>query len=230
MALPKIETPVFNITVPGIKEPVKCRPFLVKEEKLLILGSESEDIEDKISACSQIVSNCTFGKYSQENLLMYQLQWIFINVKAKSTGDILSLNLTCGECGDVRPFNMALTTFEVFGEVDEKTKDIQINDTVGVRIKLPTSELQAQIQELSDTEILINCVEYVWDGEEIVRPETESIEDMAEFIESLPIDIISEIQDFIISLPVVGKRVQYECVSCKKNNELFINGYEHFFV
>lgn len=230
MALPKIETPTFMLTVPGIDKDVKCRPFLVKEEKLLILGAESEEIEDKVTACSNIVSNCTFGLYNQENLAMYQLQWLFLHIKAKSTGDSLELNLTCGDCGDIRPFVMPLTGFEVFGDNNETYKDFTIHGDVGVRIKRPTAEVQGNIQNLDDNEILINCLEYVWNGEEIIKPETETLEELVEFIESIPINSMEEIEKFLISTPVIGKNIEFECVACKHKNRLFVNGYEHFFV
>ena len=134
MALPEIITPTFTIVIPGIKKPVKYRPFLVKEEKLLILASESETLSERVSACSQVVENCTFGLYNDTNLTMYQLQYLFLKIKAKSVGTIQEFNLTCGSCSSSMRYEMNIEDYKIYGEVDTTKKEFKINDEVSIVI------------------------------------------------------------------------------------------------
>ena len=229
MALPEIITPTFTIVIPGIKKPVKYRPFLVKEEKLLILASESETLSERVSACSQVVENCTFGLYNDKNLTMYQLQYLFLKIKAKSVGTIQEFNLTCGSCSSSMRYEMNIEDYKIYGEVDTTKKEFKINDEVSLVIRYPTAEYQGKVDILTDTEIVINCIDHIVNGEEVIDPKDETLGNMLAFIENLPIKLMQDIGEFLTTIPVLGHEISFTCKTCGKDNYVGINGYEHFF-
>jgi len=122
MALPIIDVPTFDLKVPGIKEKIKFRPFLVKENKILTLAAASEIIEDMYSACCQVIENCSFGELNSKDLAMYQIQWIFIRLRSKSIGDTQSFILSCGKCENKINYDMNLSDFEIVGDYETSEK------------------------------------------------------------------------------------------------------------
>lgn len=229
MALPKIDVPTFMVEVPGMKGSVKCRPFLVKEEKLLLLANESDVFKDKISACIQVLESCVYDKIDIGELPMYQLQWLFLKIKAKSVGNVINFNLTCGECEGKRPYDMALDDFEIIGEVSSPTKLFKVNDEVSIRFKYPSAKVQSYADELSDVEMLINSIDKVYSGEEALDPSQETIEEMTQFVESLPLTTVEEVEDYLLSMPYLVHKYEYDCKKCNKHNYVAISGYESFF-
>lgn len=230
MALPKIEVPTFEVEIPGIDKKIKCRPFLVKEDKILILGNESGELKDKVAACQQVVENCTFGEVDIKSLAMYQLQLLFIKIKSKSIGDILNFVLSCGGCDTKIDYDMNINDFKVMGSVDKNTETIKLNDETGVVLKYPNAEVQSSSSELSDLDLISKCIDHIYSGEEIVKPEEVSNEELVEWIENLPLTAIENINKFFENVPVIGHTVEFTCKKCEQPSKVTINGYEHFFV
>lgn len=229
MALPVIDVPTFDIEVPGIKEKIKLRPFLVKENKILTLATASEDAKEMYKACCQVIENCSFGKVDTKNLAMFQIQVIFVKLREKSIGNTQEFTLKCGNCQDTIAYNMELSEFKLVGETETTQKKLEINDEVGIVIKYPTAEVQLAQKELSDTEILINSIEYIYNGEEVIRPEEETTEEVIEFIDNLPINLLNEAAEFFSKIPTLVHNIEYICTKCESKNEILINGHEHFF-
>lgn len=229
MALPVIDVPTFDIEVPGIKEKIKFRPFLVKENKILTLATASESAEDMYRACCQVIQNCSMGNIEPENLAMFQIQAIFLKLREKSIGNTQEFSLKCGKCDDLITYEMNLSDFEIIGDVENTQKKLEINEDVGIMIKYPSAEVQLSQKDLNDTEILINSIEYVYNGEEIIRPEEETVEEMVEFIDNLPVSALNEAAEFFSKIPTLIHKVEYTCVKCETKNQTVINGYEHFF-
>lgn len=229
MALPKIDVPTFMVEIPGMKGSVKCRPFLVKEEKLLLLANEADVFKDKIAACIQVLENCVLDKIDIKKMPMYQLQWLFLKIKAKSVGNVINFNLTCGECESKRPYDMALDDFEIIGDVENPTKVFKVNDEVSIKFKYPSAEVQSYADELTDVEVLINSIEKVYSGEEALDPSQEAIEELTQFIESLPLSTVESVEEYLLSIPYLVHKYEYDCVKCSKHNIVAISGYESFF-
>ena len=229
MALPVIDVPTFEVEIPAFKEKIKFRPFLVKENKILTLATASENASDMYKACCQVIENCSFGKLETENLAMFQLQSIFLKLREKSIGGTQEFSLRCGNCEDMINYEMNLSDFELVGDMTNTEKKLEINDGVGIVLKYPSAEVQLSKDELNDTEILINSINYIYNGEEIIRPEEETAEEMIEFIENLPVSALNEAADFFKNIPTLIHKVEYTCRKCDTKNEILINGYEHFF-
>lgn len=229
MALPNLDVPRFNIKVPGIEEEILARPFLVKEGNILTQAAAS-DISSQFLAVQQVIENCTFGEVAVKKLEMYQLQYIFLKLKGRSTGPEQEFVLTCGKCETKINYTMDMDSFETVGNTEENRKDIRINDKGGIIFKRPSAEVMIQIDKLSDLEVILNCVEAVYDTEETTVPEDLDPEEFKEFIENLPLAVLEEAREFLSATPVLGKAIQFKCSSCGTANEAIINGVEHFFV
>lgn len=229
MTLPTIDVPTFDIEIPGMKEKVKFRPFLVKENKILTLATASESPEDMYNACCQVISNCSLGKIDAEKLAMFQIQVIFLKLREKSIGNTQEFTLRCGKCEDLLNYTMDLNEFQLVGDPTVTEKKLEINSEVGIMLKYPSAEVQLSQNELSDTEILLNSIEYIYNGEEVIRPEEETAEEMVAFIDGLPLNILNEAAEFFTNMPALLHKVEYNCVKCDTKNEIVINGYEHFF-
>lgn len=229
MALPVIDVPTFDIEIPGIKGKITLRPFLVKENKILTLATASEEPDEMYRACCQVVENCSFGKVDTKKLAMFQLQLIFIKLREKSIGNTQEFSLKCGKCEDMIAYEMKLSDFELVGDTETKEKKLEINDEVGIVLKYPSAEVQLSEKELSDAEILLNSIEYIYNGEESTRPEEETAEEMLEFIDSLPLSALNEAAEFFSKMPALVHNIEYKCNKCETNNKILINGYDHFF-
>jgi len=229
MALPNLDVPRFNIKVPGIEEEILARPFLVKEGNILTQAAAS-DISSQFLAVQQVIENCTFGEVAVKKLEMYQLQYIFLKLKGRSTGPEQEFVLTCGKCETKINYTMDMDSFETVGNIEENRKDIRINDKGGIIFKRPAGEVMLQIDKLSDLEVILNCVKGVYDTEERTVPEDLDPEEFKEFVENLPLAVLEEAREFLSETPVLGKAIQFKCSSCGTTNEAIINGVEHFFV
>lgn len=229
MALPVIDSPTFELEIPGIENKYKFRPFLVKEDKLLTLASASEDFKEMVNACMQVVQNCCLDTLDVKNLAMYQLQWIFLKLKSKSIGDLQSFSLKCGSCDDILNYEMDINDFKIIGDTEKNEKIIKITESTGICLKYPSIELQASETELTDIDLLLNCIDYIYNEEEVIKPSEESPEEVLNFVESFPLDVYEEITVFFANIPTIGHTIEYDCRNCETKNRILINGYEHFF-
>ena len=229
MALPIIDVPTFNVEIPGIKGSIRFRPFLVKENKILTLASASENVEEMYDACCQVISNCSFGTVDAESLAMFQLQSVFIKLREKSIGNTQEFVLKCGKCEDSLSYNMDLTEFKLAGDPSVQEKKIELDDSVGIMLKYPSAKVQLTQDELSDTDILLNSIDYIYNGEDIIKPEEETAEEMIEFIDNLSMSALDEAAQFFQKIPTLIHKINYKCTKCETENNIVINGYDHFF-
>ena len=229
MTLPRVETPMFENTLASTGELIKFRPFLVKEEKILMLASESNEFRDMVNACSQIVTNCCNGAVKGQDLTMFDLQDLFLKIRAKSVGETADFTLTCGECKKSTPYELRLDAMKVEGLENPPDSFIKINEDMGVKLKWPSALIAAQVEELTDDELVAKCIEYVVDGEETFNIQEESVEEITSFIGDLPIEVMDKMRVFFQEMPRIEHEVEYTCPHCSSDNKININGYEHFF-
>ena len=230
MKLPTVVVPEFEFEVPGMKKAIKFRPFLVKENKVLTLALESGEVEDQVRAIQQVVKNCSFGVIDSEELPLYQLQWIFLKLKSKSVGDLQSFVLACGHCEAKINYDMDINDFEIYGNTEENTKKVEITDTAGVVFKYPPALIQANSSNVDDNDLIYECIDYIYNDQEVVKKEDISVEELTEWIEGMPITFTEKVAGFFENMPLLGHRIEYTCNECEKQNVVAINGYEHFFV
>ena len=227
--LPKIEVPIFDVSIPSTGEVYKFRPFLVREEKILMLASEGGEYKDMIGACEQIVANCSQEEIKVDELSIFDLQHIFMRLKEKSTGSSQEFTLICGGCEEKMSYTLDLTDVNVTGLDTAPDKLIKISDTVAIELAYPTAKTVMEISDTDDTDIVVKCIKRVYNEDEILEISDETTEDVMEFIDNLPLDVFERVQEFFQKMPKVEHMVEYKC-KCEFENRISINGYEHFFV
>ena len=193
MALPILDTATYELTLPSSDVQVKYRPFLVKEEKILLLAMESENAAEITKALKEIVHTCTFGSINVEALPTFDLEYIFLNIRAKSVGEVAKLKLLCPDDKETYA-NVELDLSKVEVQVDDKhSNEIQINDKIKMVMKYPTinsfdptvDATKLKTEQLFD--IIADTVYEIYDGETVHKGSDYSKEEMKKFIESLNI-------------------------------------------
>ena len=234
MALPMTEYPLIDIHVHTLKGEFPFRPFLVKEEKLLVLAAESGEESDMIKATQQIITNCSFGKVDGESLPIFDMQKVFIELRKISVSDKIAARFKCGneECGKSIEMDISLDTFELktFEEHDPICK---INDKLTIEMRYPTAKELSEIAGANNQAELYNvaaqCMETLHMGDETVSGEDISIEDRIEFIDNMTSGQFDILKKFFESMPVVENEISFKCPHCGTQNQIYMNGYLDFF-
>ena len=233
MTLPKIVTPTYELEIPSSKEKITYRPFLVKEEKILLLAQEAGEESDILNAIKQIIKNCTFEEVEVENLALFDLEYIFLNIRSKSVGEKVELKLLCDDDGETyADVTIDLEKIEVdFPE--EHTNNIQLTDTISLVMRYPQMSALNLMTD-SDTETIFHMIKtsirQIIDGETIYEQVDFTEEDLDVFIESLTSEHFKNIQEFFQTMPKLKHVVKYKNPKTKKQNKRTLEGLNSFFV
>lgn len=235
MSLPKIATPVYTASLPSNGAHVAFRPFLVKEEKALLLAQQSENAATILESVRGVIDACTFEKLDMNALSMLDLEFLFVRIRAKSVGETQELRVRCtvtqGCSGHVeKTVNLETDVTSVVSE--GHTRDIKLTDTVGIRLRYPTvqtSITRLTSQNFDETDMLIDCIECVWDGDTITTPAEVARAELVEFLGNLTDEHFRKIQHFFDTMPYMGFHLEFECPVCHQHNVLDLRGIENFF-
>jgi hypothetical protein len=236
MALPILETATYELTLPSSDVQVKYRPFLVKEEKILLLAMESNSPKEITKALKDIVHACTFGSINVEALPTFDLEFIFLNVRAKSVGEIAKLKILCPDDKETYT-NVEVDLSKVEVQVDdEHTNEIQINDKVKLLMKYPTIDSfdatvdanQLKTEQLFD--IIGKSIYQIYEGETVHNAKDYSKEEMQAFIESLTSDHFAKIQKFFNSMPRLAHEIEVVNPKTQVKSKVMLQGLTDFFV
>ncbi len=225
--LPKIDTPIFSFTQPSTGKDIRFRPFVVKEEKILMLANDGGEPADMVQAAQQVVQNCCVDDIDVREFTLFDLQYLFIKIKGKSTGEIQSYNLGCGKCKEKVGYDLNLDDLKITGLDEEVESFVKVSETVGIQLKWPTADLILAGDD--DSTIVAMCIDHVVDGEEVVDIKQETVKDVIEFIESLPLNVYTKITDYFRKMPRIEHTLEFTCPKCSEENYVVISGYEHFF-
>ena len=192
MALPKLTTPTYELEVPSTDEKISYRPFLVKEEKILLMAMESGKNEDIIQAVKDIVTECTFGKVDLGKLPMFDVEYIFLNIRAKSVGEVSTLRLLCPDDGETYA-NVDIDLSEIMVHVEKgHNPKIELTEEMGMIMGYPNidSMTGTGITEINATnmlDVISSCILQIYDkkGEEVYETKDQTKKEISEFIESL---------------------------------------------
>ena len=233
MALPKIATPTYELEIPSSKEKLTYRPFLVKEEKLLLLAMETEKDEDIIHAIKTIITNCTFEKANVENMPLFDLEFIFLNVRAKSIGEVIKLKLLCEDDKETyADVSINLEDIKVDFN-DTHTNIIELNDNVSIIMSYPQYNMMTTPEGGSDTayvfKIIKQSVSQIVEGETIHEKADFTEKELDEFIESLTSKQFADIQNFFETMPRLRHEVKFKNPKTKKQNNVTFEGMQSFF-
>lgn len=234
MALPILNTPTYEVELPLSKKTVKYRPFLVKEEKVLLMALESQDQKQIMRAMHDIISTCTFGKIDGKDLPVAELEYLFLKLRSKAVGEKSHIGLKCTHCETSNELDVDLESIEIDTNNLPQLK-IMLTDQVGVLMKYPSSEsvMKSIDTKKTDTEntyaIIMSCIDKIFDTENVYDVATQTKQELTDFIESLNKVQFEKIKDFFSGLPKLKKEVTFKCTSCGKDNDVTLEGLESFF-
>lgn len=243
MPLPKIETPEYELVVPSTNEKVKYRPFLVKEEKILLIALETDDEKEVINAVQNIISSCTFGNIDVESLAMFDIEFIFLQLRSKSKGEEVELLIECDKCKQQTPFVLNLQDVQV-QRIEGHEKNIKLQNNIGVTMRYPSIELRTLFNnDATDIEnifrSLVICLESIYDEETVYPAKDHTEQELNDFFESLPESEFKKIQRFFETMPSLRHEVDIECNNrtgkgksakpCGHHNKKTLEGLQSFF-
>jgi hypothetical protein len=237
MALPMNSAPVYNLTVPSTGKEVKYRPFLIKEEKSLLIAHQSEDPKIMIDTLKQVIKGCVKDELDTNGLATFDLEYIFTQIRAKSVGEIVELFLKCDTCEDekaVAKVNIDLTQIKV-QKSPEHTNRIPLFDDVGVIMKYPTIDVIRKLENLDNTsmdqifDIVVECMDAIYNTDEIFHSKEQTKSELLEFLNNLTSDQFQKIQGFFETMPKLQHAVEYDCPVCGKHHDKVLEGLQSFF-
>jgi hypothetical protein len=230
MSIPQIRVPSFDLTLPVNHRKIKYRPFLVKEEKILIMASESEGYEDLINAVGDVVRSCTFGAVDADTDPLFEVQHAFLHIRGKSIGETIDFGLICGECNHQLPATVNVDEFTV-RTTQGHTPKIDLGNGMGILMRYPTFRHFKILHDSVDSEdvyrVVGECIREIYTDEE-VTPAGDS-DEMLEFVYSMTPAQMAEVQVFFATMPVLEKPIEFSCPQCNTVNEVVVDGINHFF-
>lgn len=214
MALPKIDYPIFSLTIPSTKKEIKFRPFLVKEEKILLMAKTSEQEKDMILAIKQVVNNCAIDKIDVEKLALFDIEYLFLRIRSQSVNNIVSVTYKDNEDDSNYEFDIDLNEVEVvFPEKQEKI--IPLSETSGIVMKYPEASLYDDKEFLESGEevfyqLVLRCIEKIYDEETVYDIRNHSLQEVADYIENLDVKTFEKIREFMVNQPKMTYVINYK--------------------
>ena len=236
MALPKLTTPTYELEIPSTDEKISYRPFLVKEEKILLMAMESGKNEDIVNAIKQIVSECTYNKLKLGNMPMFDIEYIFLNIRAKSIGEVSKLRVLCPD--DKKTYaDIEVNLEDVQVQVDdEHTNKIELTDSMGMIMTYPTidSFMETGLEKITASnmlDVIGTCILQIYEnkGEKIYDAKDQTKKELNEFIEQLSSQQFKQIQKFYDTMPKVKHTIKVKNPKTKKTSEITLQGLNDFF-
>ena len=233
MALPKLNSLTYELALPSTGEKLKYRPFLVKEQKLLMIAQESEDDKQIESAFAQILNDCVLDDIDPYKMPMFDIEYIFLRVRAKSVGEKVKLNLLCPDDEKTR-VDVEIDLEQVNVQVkDEHTNVIDLTGDVKLIMRYPTLKDMSGFDAAGEVSNIFNmirrCVHEVHDGETIYNKVDISEKELDEFIESMSTDNFDELTNFFSTMPKLIHEIDVKNPKTKKKNKIPIEGFQSFF-
>jgi len=245
MALPKVSTPTYELTIPSSGEKVSYRPFLVKEEKTLLMAMESNDSAVMTKAMQDIITSCTDGEVNPKELASYDLEFFFLQLRGRSIGEIIEVNASrppnftscCEEATEEDICKLSINIDDIKVDTSKiKPSAIEISDTIGIKMKFPEidaiqkySSIAGEMKSDNIFKLIIECIEYISDGDEIFKAKDHTKKELNEFLDSLNTQQFNKIREFFESMPRLTHDVDWTCPRCEKSKTLTLAGIDAFF-
>ena len=225
MALPKIDLPLYTTEIPTTGKTVSYRPFLVKEEKILLMALESGEEENIHNATLQIIRNCV-PEIDIDRLASFDTEWLFLQIRRRSIGEKTTLrfrhkggvNSKGIECKSTMSVEVDLADVEMRGEI--KPPVIQLNDSIGMKMRYPTIQETIDVSKAGAGNVqktlntIAKCIDVIFDGDDIFPAKSSSEEELLEFLDNLNSEQFQQIQKFIANIPKLHKTVKHKCEAC----------------
>ena len=236
MALPKMNTAVYPLTIPSSGLQISFRPFLVREEKALLIAQQSEDTDVMAATLKEVIRNCVKDPIDVNSLAMFDLEYLFAQIRAKSVGEEAELIFTCSHCDQEKnkvKIAIDLTKIEIIKDPKHSNK-IPLFDDIGIIMKYPNIDIIKKIDNLAKdanlvTEIIIDCIQSIYQGDIVHYAKETSREELEEFVLNLTKNQFEKIEQFFTTIPKFKKLIEFDCPMCGAHNETVLEGLQSFF-
>ena len=238
MPLPKISTPLYELEIPSLKKSVKYRPFLVKEEKVLIIAMESEDPKQIAEAVKTVISNCVVTRGIKiEQLATFDIEYLFLNIRGKSVGETVDVLITCPDDGVTQvPVSINLDDIQVEFREDH-SRDIKLDDSLTLRMRYPSMQEFVKSNFISGSEISVDetfdmitaCIEQIYSEEESWAASDSTKKELKEFIEQLTSQQFKDIERFFETMPKLSHTIKVKNPNTEVESEVVMEGLTSFF-
>jgi hypothetical protein len=243
--LPKIDVPVYSVKLISNDKTLQFRPFTVKEEKLFLMANESEELDSVVDTIKQILNNCILDEFDINSLPLFDIEYLFLNIRARSISEIVNLKYKCNnnildeetkeekKCNNV--VEIDLNVLDIKPEKQEShTSKIEITERMGMVMKYPSFETlkNFDIENQSDSIIktTIGCIDYIYDQDSIYYAKDNTEEELIEFVESMQAKDLEKIKAFFDTMPKMKRDIDFKCNKCGHEEKVELEGIQNFFV
>lgn len=235
MALPKLnDQPKYDLVIPSTQQTVRYRPFLVKEEKVLLLAMESQDQNQILNSIVDTIKACVQNDIDVSKLHTYDTEYMFLQIRSKSVGEVSKVSIACEECGEKHEVDIPIEQIEIKGSGDNKI--IQLNDSVSVELSYPSYHklmddkgIQSENTAESLFAMIRLVIKTVLTEDERINMSDEPLESVNEFIESMNNEQFTQIKEFVDAMPKLTYTAEFKCGDCGHDNSIVLEGIQSFF-
>lgn len=238
MPLPKIEHPIHEVYLKSLDKNIRYRPFLVKEEKLLLMAKESDDLKEITSVIKQIINNCCLDKIDVDHLPTFDVEMFFLHLRINSVGETAQMIFTCNNivenepCAHKTEFDLELKNV-VYEETEGHNPIVKLTDNIGVKFNYPSISIPQAILddkfEDGGYEIILEYLDYIYDQDQIYEKDEVLKEELSAFFESLSLSQVQNIKQFFLTSPRVTLKQEMVCGKCGHKENINVEGILSFF-
>lgn len=237
MPLPKIATPYYTLELPSTGEDIEYRPFLVKEEKILILAMETQDTKQITKAIKDVIKSCVKSKVKVEELPTFDIEYLFLNIRGKSVGEEVEVKIICPDDGETEvPVTIAIDEIKIKKNPDHK-RDIKLDDTLTMRMKYPSlDQFVSENFDMNENlgiektfDLISSCVETIYNEDEAWNSADVTKKELLEFLEQLSTSQFKDIEKFFDTMPKLSHTIDITNPKTKKKSEVVLEGISSFF-
>ena len=245
--LPKIDVPIYEMKMIATGKTIKFRPFLVKEEKLFLMAAESQEQDAILSTIKQIINNCVLDDIDIDSLPIFEIENIFLNLRARSIGEVVNLKYRCGNkvldeegqekvCNNLQEYDINVLDIKPT-ELKKDGNKIVINDALGMMLKYPKIQTVQNLfakdgEEISDASlvnIIVDCIDYIYDADNVYYAKDVTKEELSDFVDNLSRKHLEQIKEFFDNMPKLKYTIKYDCKKCGHKEDINIEGTASFF-
>jgi hypothetical protein len=232
MTLPTISAPRYTLTLPSSGKTVSYRPFLVKEEKMLLMAAESKDSGQITKSMAHVLNSCIDEKLDIDDLPMFDVEYLFLQLRSRSIGESIDLSFKCEGCDIEFKKKIDLSQIEVKKD-DNHEANIPLQDGIGIIMKYPrygdVASMEMKDESMDPMKMVYLCIDKIYDSEKVYEAKNYSESDLEAFIDSLNQSQMQKIQDFFTTMPKIECEIDYGCAKCNFEKKLKLNSLSDFF-
>ena len=238
MPLPKIEHPIHEVYLKSLDKNIRFRPFLVKEEKLLLIAKEAENLNEITSTIKQIITNCCIDEIDVDNLPTFDVEMFFLHLRINSVGETAQMIYTCNNgvedkvCGHPTEFDLLLKNIK-YQDTENHSNIIKLTENVGVKFNYPSISIpQAALDDKFDDggyEIIAEYLDYIYDQDQVYKKDSVTKEELMAFFDNLTLDQVQNIKQFFLTSPRVVLEQELACSKCQFVHNVHVEGILSFF-